>query len=441
VTHDDTSPRPVRFLACGASIASAFLALARLSPRLGTGLHLALLALAATAYLVAVLQLFRGRVPGTRALVACLVLAFAARAPLVFRPAGTSDDSHRYLWDARVQRAGLNPYTVVPNDPAYAALHTPDTRLMNNPGVPSPYPPGAQLFFRLVTRLGESVVMFKSVLVACEVVTVFLLLAWLRQTGRASAWVLVYAWHPVAIFETASGAHLDALGTMFVVAAALALVRDRRLTATLALAAGISVKFVPVVLLPLLYRRVRWMHAAAGLGLLALLYAPFLVGWQVPPGSLGTFVDRFRFNQVLFEPVASVLGARGAAGLAGLAGIAAAAWLRARRRELEPDGWAWPVGAALLLAPVVYPWYLVWLLPFLVVRSTLPLLAWSLAIIPTYRVWDLARGGGPWAVPHGVLWIEYGLVAITALVVWLRSLPRRGPSTGPISGPDPAASP
>jgi len=45
-----------------------------------------------------------------------------------------------------VQRLGYNPYIVVPSDPALASLHTPETRTLNNPEVPSPYPAGAQLF-------------------------------------------------------------------------------------------------------------------------------------------------------------------------------------------------------------------------------------------------------------------------------------------------------
>src|SRR5262249_3942874 len=51
---------------------------------------------------------------------------------------------------------GYSPYILVPNDPALAGLHTPETRTLNNPDVPSPYPPGAQLLFRAVTAISES---------------------------------------------------------------------------------------------------------------------------------------------------------------------------------------------------------------------------------------------------------------------------------------------
>ena len=68
-------------------------------------------------------------------------------------PPGPDDDVHRYVWDGRVQRLGYNPYDLIPADPALAGLHTSETRGLNNPEVPSPYPAGAQLFFRAVATV------------------------------------------------------------------------------------------------------------------------------------------------------------------------------------------------------------------------------------------------------------------------------------------------
>jgi len=55
-----------------------------------------------------------------------------------------------------VQRLGYNPYIVVPSDLALASLHTPETRTLNNPEVPSPYPAGRSYSFRAVTSIHES---------------------------------------------------------------------------------------------------------------------------------------------------------------------------------------------------------------------------------------------------------------------------------------------
>lgn len=75
------------------------------------------------------------------------------------------------------------------------------------------------------------------------------------------------------------------------------------------------------------------------------------------------------------------------------------------------------MAGALMLAPLVHPWYLVWLVPFLTTRWTLPLLVWTLTVLPVYVVWAFPPES-PWAVPGWLLAIEYGAVAATAIAVW-----------------------
>jgi len=74
------------------------------------------------------------------------------------------------------------------------------------------------------------------------------------------------------------------------------------------------------------------------------------------------------------------------------------------------------MAVALLCAPLVYPWYLVWFAPFLVSPQTVPLTIWTVSILSTYVVWQLA--GVPWAVPEWVLLVEYGALIGAALWLW-----------------------
>ena len=78
------------------------------------------------------------------------------------------------------------PILLIPSDPAVQGLHTAETRNLNNPDLPSPYPPGAQLFFRAVTAIRESTFALKVAFVLCEVLIVFLLLDVLRTSWAAS---------------------------------------------------------------------------------------------------------------------------------------------------------------------------------------------------------------------------------------------------------------
>jgi len=90
------------------------------------------------------------------------------------------------------------------------------------------------------------------------------------------------------------------------------------------------------------------------------------------------------------------------AGLAVLVGFLTAIWMRRKSTEGSSDAFAWPIAASLLCAPVVYPWYLLWLLPFIRSTSTVPIMIWTLSIIPTYYVWHLRTVGRPWLVPDGL---------------------------------------
>jgi hypothetical protein len=78
------------------------------------------------------------------------------------------------------------------------------------------------------------------------------------------------------------------------------------------------------------------------------------------------------------------------------------------------------MAASLLCAPVIYPWYLLWLLPFLRSASTLPIVIWTVSIFPTYYVWHLRTLGRPWLVPGWMMLLEYGAVAMAGATIWLR---------------------
>src|SRR5437588_6092431 len=152
---------------------------------------MASLTLAGIAYLLAIREFFATPRFPRRVVVIGLVLAAVWHIDFLRVPSGADDDIHRYVWDGRLQRLGYNPYIVVPSDPAAKGLHTPETRNLNNPDLTSPYPPGAQLFFRAVTAIHESVFAFKVVFVLCDFALVFLLLDLLRYSRPAGHVALV----------------------------------------------------------------------------------------------------------------------------------------------------------------------------------------------------------------------------------------------------------
>jgi len=382
------------------------------------------LAVAGVAYLLAIRELFSTPEFPKRVIVFGLALAAVWHLLFLRMPPGSDDDIHRYVWDGRVQRLGYNPYIVVPSDPAVATLHTSETRTLNNPEVPSPYPAGAQLFFRAVTSIHESIFVLKVAFVVCELAIVFVLLDVLRCTRQGEHWVLAYAWHPLLAIEVAGSGHVDIVGALLLLVSAAALLRRWRAVAAMAFGLAVAVKLLPIVLLPLYWKRVRIRDGALVAIVLGLLYVPFLDHGRIPIGSLGTYVHRFRFNDPVFATLERVTPPQVVAGLAVLVGFLTAIWMRRKSAEGSLGAFAWPMAASLLCAPVVYPWYLLWLLPFMRSTSTVPIIIWTLSIIPTYYVWHLRTVGRPWLVPDWIMMLEYGSVAVAAAIIALRRITR-----------------
>jgi alpha-1,6-mannosyltransferase len=380
------------------------------------------LCIAGIAYLLAIRELFATPKFPRRVIVIGLAFAALWRIPFLLSPPGPDDDIHRYLWDGRLQRLGYNPYLVLPSDPAFRGLHTPETRTLNNPDLPSPYPPGAQMFFRAVTAIHESIFSLKVAFVFCDLAIVLVLLEILHSSGRGAHWILAYAWHPLLATDVAGSGHIDIVGVLLLLISVAALGRRWRQVAAVAFGLAVAVKFLPIVLLPLYWKRVRIRDGLLAAAAVGLLYVPFLNHGRIPTGSLGTYFRSFRFNDPLFAALERVAPPQFAIGLAVLAGFVVAIWLRRRATAWSPDKFAWPMAISLLCAPVVYPWYLLWLLPFVRSASSVPIIVWTVTIIPTYYVWHLRTLGRPWLVPGWIMVLEYGFVALAAAFIGLRRL-------------------
>ena len=389
---------------------------------LGSAVFLAVAAATAAAYALMLWRVWTEPAAPKRLLLIAFAFAVLFRVPAALAPVGPDSDMVRYLWDGRVQMLGYNPYTVVPADPALAHTHTKETSAMPSLRHRTPYPPAAQLFFRMVVGIADSTLGMKLALLGCDLMTLVVLRRWLAITGRNEWLALAYGWNPLVTLEVAHSGHIDVLGALWITAAAYWLTRRRTALASVAFVLAITTKLLPVVLAPLFIGRIKVRDALLGVALFGLLYLPFFTsGRGLPLGAVPNVVENIRFNGPVFQAVAWIASPQAAAAFAVLIGLTAAVWARWRLPVSDPAAWAWPMALALVAAPVVHPWYLLSLTPFLFVRSTLPITAWTFSILSVYLVWRFAREDGFWVAPIPLLVFEYGVFLAACVLLAARA--------------------
>ncbi|MDQ3830083.1 MAG: DUF2029 domain-containing protein, partial [Candidatus Tectomicrobia bacterium] len=209
-------------------------------------------------------------------------------------PGFLSDDIYRYVWDGRVQAAGVNPYRYIPAEEPLAGLRDEAIypKINRRDYAPTIYPPLAQAVFFATTRVSESVTWMKLTMVAFEAAAVWAVVWLLASWGLPRQRVLLFAWHPLAVWEIAGSGHLDALMICFVCLALVARRRGREGLTGALLACAALVKFFPAVLAPALYRRRGWRMPAAFVATFALAYLPYLsVGLRRVVGFLPDYTN------------------------------------------------------------------------------------------------------------------------------------------------------
>ncbi|MBA2331388.1 MAG: DUF2029 domain-containing protein [Actinobacteria bacterium] len=371
------------------------------------------------------------RPPRRAALVLVVAVAAALRLALVSGEPALSNDVYRYVWDGRVQAAGINPYRHAPSDPELAFLR--DAEIyprLNRIGVPTAYPPVAQGFFAGLYRLQpNSVLRAKLAIVLLDLLAIGLLATLLARVRRPPAWALLYAWHPLVVFELGGAGHVEGLAVLLVLAALTAAFSRRAVVTGVLLAAAALVKPYALVLAPALLRRGQDLPPALAAGFLTvvLAYAPFagagLSALGYLPGYLREegFTSGYRFyllGLVDGDPSTVLTAAYAVAAAALLLGVSTSFLFR------PPGSTRALAERALLLFSLVwvltsptYPWYAllaVALLPL--ARGAVLLPGAAIALLAPFLYLHISVGAHPDWPRH----LVYGgcALALAAAPAW-----------------------
>ncbi|MEM9570304.1 MAG: hypothetical protein AAF996_02495 [Pseudomonadota bacterium] len=335
-------------------------------------------------------------------LLTIILIGFAMRGSMMLSTPVLEDDSYRYLWDGAVTAHGIDPYKYAPAEAAphplfgtqdvtiqdqdlaqlqtLAERHAEPHSRINYPFVSTIYPPFAQAAFALAHALDPfGLTGWRLVLLAADLVTLSLLLKLLKSYHRSAAWAALYWWNPVVILQGFGAGHMDVLVLPFLVGALLLAKSQRVWLATLALAGGAAIKLWPILLFPILARpllrqpmKLLLVSLAFGFSL-ALLLLPQLLHALKPDAGLNAYASDWRTHAFLFaileDVVFAVFEAPGQIARLTVAGLMIAltgslALRFADQVDHLPILATAIIAALIFLSPTGYPWYFIWLAPF-----------------------------------------------------------------------------
>jgi hypothetical protein len=270
-----------------------------------------------------------------------------------------------------------NPYVDEPSDfPEDVAYPLMGSRWYDTTSV---YGPGftlaSEVHAEAVGESADAAAWAYRALAALAMVALVLLAA--RLSARPAFAAAFVGWNPLLAVHFASGGHNDAWMMAFVLGALALAAAGRPFLAGLSWGAAITIKWVPLLFLPLRLlearktgRRLDHRGLAVGLGILvAIATWRYGLSWLGAAGPLATNLAEDRAKYAIPVRIASLGLPEGAVAVVfALAFVAAYAWLlreawRGRARL------ALTAGLLLVCTSWLVPWYAVWAVPLAAVEE------------------------------------------------------------------------
>jgi alpha-1,6-mannosyltransferase len=348
-----------------------------------------------------------------------LIIFFAVlfRAIMFLSPPSLSDDVYRYVWEGSIQIEGFNPYRVAPQSEILKNYRNTTWERVNNKDVPAIYPPLMQIFNALTFFLFRSVWGFKLIFIALDFWILRTLFLLLQANQKNPLQIIVYAWNPLIVVEIAGSGHHDVLVVALLLQSLWFYQRNLHERSLLNLGASILCKWYPLVTVPLYLRKVPLRKFWVLPLILLTGCLPYLLAGPDLFNALWHYRQKWRFNGFLYQSLSSLLHSEADAEAILLLVVLStlAASLYCRKSLLEQCYWM--VGMILICSPNLFPWYVVWIVPFL---CFFPNPAWLLltsTIALSYSVlidwWTL----GVWQQNQALLILEF--LPFYGMMLWV----------------------
>jgi len=379
-----------------------------------------------------------------RGVIVVLAVGALLRAFFIAAPPSLSTDVYRYVWDARAQEAGINPFVYPPNAPEVRDLYDTNASFINHQEISTIYPPVSQAAFRVAHALAPGPLGMKVLFGLIDLAIPLIAFAALRPPpGARLAAAVLLAWHPLSVIETAGSGHNDPLAIALVLGAIACARSGYAMRAGALLGAAAAAKTMPILLAPLfaiaLGRRGAVRFATGLAAVTAFAYFPFADAGAALFRGLAAYSLDLEFNAGLYALVRAAIPAGGGPDSAWalaprllplLPALAAPLYWRLARGDLARAAF-WTLGTLILVSSQVHPWYLLWILPFVAVRPSRAWLLFTFLIFVSYETQALYRATNTWSESFAIRAIQYAPFFALLVVEGVAALARARRTASP----------
>ena len=350
-------------------------------------------------------------IPSSLAVILGAALVF--RLTVFFLPLVLSNDLLYYIWYGRLQTHGFNPYMYAVHAPELAHLRDSIVwQAIPYKQIIPVYPAFIMEVFHLAHAIGgDSLLGFKALQFVPEAITCIAGIYLLKAYEKNPLGILLYAWCPLPIVEYLGMGHSDAWAVAMLTVFLLFWKRSEKMKSAVGLACGMLVKWLPILWLPLVFLRLdnkgRLKFFAIFFATILLFYLPYYSAKNQMIGLLPTFMKSYQFNGSIYQMFYE-LTKRGDIShlIVNILIVSGTLFITWRSKD-----WIRGLLGIFLVFFIcsyqIFPWYLGYFLPLLLITDCWAVLAWLLTSIFSYQVLMPFLWSGNWVESPWILLAEY----------------------------------